>query len=53
MAKKGIAVNAFRPGIVETDMWACNDAAWGEPLDTDAAYITGQIVNLDGSLIMP
>ncbi len=28
----GITVNAFCPGIIETDMWAYNDAAWGKLL---------------------
>jgi meso-butanediol dehydrogenase / (S,S)-butanediol dehydrogenase / diacetyl reductase len=32
VAKEGITVNAFCPGIIETDMWAYNDAAWGELL---------------------
>lgn len=87
VAKEGITVNAFCPGIIETDMWAYNDAAWGELLGNykpgelmaewvrnipmpragsgddvaglvaflasdDAAYITGQTVNVDGGLIM-
>ena len=87
VAKEGITVNAFCPGIIETDMWAYNDAAWGKLLGTyapgelmaewvegipmgragtgedvaglvaflasdDAAYITGQTVNVDGGLIM-
>jgi meso-butanediol dehydrogenase/(S,S)-butanediol dehydrogenase/diacetyl reductase len=32
VAKEGITVNAFCPGIIETDMWAYNDAAWGKLL---------------------
>jgi meso-butanediol dehydrogenase/(S,S)-butanediol dehydrogenase/diacetyl reductase len=87
VAKEGITVNAFCPGIIETDMWAYNDAAWGKLLGDykpgelmaewvrnipmaragsgedvaglvtflasgDAAYITGQTVNVDGGLIM-
>jgi meso-butanediol dehydrogenase/(S,S)-butanediol dehydrogenase/diacetyl reductase len=82
LAAAGITVNAFCPGIIETDMWAYNDAAWGKLLGTyapgelmaewvrgiplkragtadvaflasdDAAYITGQTINVDGGLIM-
>ena len=87
VAKEGITVNAFCPGIIETDMWAYNDAAWGKLLGDyapgelmaewvgnipmgragtgadvaglvaflagpDAAYITGQTINVDGGLIM-
>lgn len=87
VAKEGITVNAFCPGIIETDMWAYNDAVWGKLLgdykpgelmaewvrnipmaragtgedvaglvaflaSADAAYITGQTVNVDGGLIM-
>jgi NAD(P)-dependent dehydrogenase (short-subunit alcohol dehydrogenase family) len=29
LARDGITVNAFCPGIITTDMWAYNDAAWG------------------------
>jgi meso-butanediol dehydrogenase/(S,S)-butanediol dehydrogenase/diacetyl reductase len=87
LAPEGITVNAFCPGIIETDMWAYNDAAWGKLLGNyqpgelmrewvknipmkragkaedvaglvaflaseDAAYITGQTINVDGGLIM-
>ena len=87
VAKEGITVNAFCPGIIETDMWAYNDHAWGRLLGDykpgelmaewvrnipmgragtgedvagltaflagpDAAYITGQTINVDGGLIM-
>jgi meso-butanediol dehydrogenase / (S,S)-butanediol dehydrogenase / diacetyl reductase len=87
VAKEGITVNAFCPGIIETDMWAYNDAAWGKLMGDyapgelmaewvknipmgragqgedvaglvaflagpDAAYITGQTINVDGGLIM-
>ena len=87
LAKTGITVNAFCPGIIGTDMWAYNDAAWGKllgdykpgelmaewvegipmgragtPEDVaglvtflasyDAAYITGQTINIDGGLFM-
>jgi meso-butanediol dehydrogenase/(S,S)-butanediol dehydrogenase/diacetyl reductase len=87
VAKESITVNAFCPGIIETDMWAYNDQAWGKLLGDyapgelmaewvrnipmgragqgddvaglvsflagpDAAYITGQTINVDGGLIM-
>jgi meso-butanediol dehydrogenase/(S,S)-butanediol dehydrogenase/diacetyl reductase len=87
VAKDGITVNAFCPGIIETDMWAYNDQAWGKLLgdyqpgelmaewvkgiplgragsgedvaglvaflaSDDAAYITGQTINVDGGLFM-
>ena len=32
LAKTGITVNAFCPGIIGTDMWAYNDEKWGELL---------------------
>lgn len=32
LAPYGITVNAFCPGIIDTDMWAYNDRAWGELL---------------------
>jgi meso-butanediol dehydrogenase/(S,S)-butanediol dehydrogenase/diacetyl reductase len=87
VATESITVNAFCPGIIETDMWAYNDQAWGKLLGNyrpgelmqewvqgipmkragsgddvaglvaflasdDAAYITGQTINVDGGLIM-
>ena len=32
LAPYNITVNAFCPGIIGTDMWAYNDAAWGKLL---------------------
>jgi meso-butanediol dehydrogenase/(S,S)-butanediol dehydrogenase/diacetyl reductase len=32
LAADNITVNAFCPGIIETDMWAYNDSAWGKLL---------------------
>ena len=87
LAPRGITVNAFCPGIIDTDMWSYNDAAWGKLLGNykpgelmaewvrnipmgyagtpkdigglvsffasdDAAYITGQTVNIDGGMFM-
>src|ERR1700730_9978807 len=87
LAPFNITVNAFCPGIIETDMWAYNDSAWGKLLGNykpgelmqewvnnipmkregkaadvaglvaflasdDAAYITGQTINVDGGLFM-
>ena len=87
LAPSGVTVNAFCPGIIDTEMWAYNDQAWGKLLGNyqpgelmqewvnnipmkrvgrpedvaglvtflasdDAAYITGQTINVDGGLFM-
>jgi meso-butanediol dehydrogenase/(S,S)-butanediol dehydrogenase/diacetyl reductase len=87
LAPHGITVNAFCPGIIDTEMWVYNDTVWGKLLgdykpgelmaewvrgipmkragkpeevaaavaflaSDDAAYITGQTLNVDGGLIM-
>ena len=91
LARYGITVNAFCPGIIESEMWDYNDRVWGQILSTDekqygkgelmaewvgnipmrragkpedvaglvaflasedAAYLTGQAINIDGGLIM-
>ena len=87
LARTGITVNAFCPGIIGTEMWDYNDAAWGKLLgdyrpgelmakwvadipmgragtgediagpvaflaSEDAAYITGQTLNIDGGMFM-
>jgi len=87
LAKTGITVNAFCPGIVATDMWSYNDNAWGKLLgdykpgelmqqwidaipmgraasgadvagvvsflaSSDASYVTGQSINVDGGMFM-
>ena len=41
VAREGITVNAFCPGIISTDMWAYNDAAWGKLLGN---YAPGELM---------
>lgn len=41
LAPIGITVNAFAPGIIETDMWKYNDKAWGELLGD---YKEGELI---------
>jgi len=87
LAKVQITVNAYCPGIVDTDMWAYNDREWGRLLgdygpgelmaewvagiplgragtsddvadlllflaSSEASYITGQAINVDGGMFM-
>lgn len=41
VAAEGITVNAFCPGIIDTDMWAYNDQAWGKLLGN---YAPGELM---------
>src|ERR1700720_4455784 len=41
LAPFNITVNAFCPGIIDTDMWAYNDEAWGKLLGT---YKPGELM---------
>ncbi len=41
LATKGITVNAFCPGIIETEMWKYNDKAWGDLLGD---YEEGELI---------
>ncbi|HEX3983712.1 MAG TPA: SDR family oxidoreductase, partial [Acidisoma sp.] len=41
VAKEHITVNAFCPGIIETDMWAYNDDVWGKLLGN---YAPGELM---------
>ena len=42
LAPHGITVNAICPGIIDSDMWAYNDKAWGALLGN---YAPGELMN--------
>lgn len=45
LAPHGITVNAFCPGIIESEMWEYNDRVWGQILSTpDKTYGTGELM---------
>ena len=49
LAPYAITVNAFCPGIVDTDMWAYNDREWGRLL---GSYKPGELMR-NGSMTSP
>ncbi|WJV63025.1 SDR family oxidoreductase [Pectobacteriaceae bacterium C52] len=45
LAPWNITVNAFCPGIIDSEMWDYNDRLWGEILSTDAKrYAKGELM---------
>ncbi len=46
LAPHNITVNAFCPGIIETNMWDYNDRVWGEILSTpEKSYQKGELIS--------
>jgi meso-butanediol dehydrogenase/(S,S)-butanediol dehydrogenase/diacetyl reductase len=43
LAPHGITVNAFCPGIIDTDMWTYNDREWGKLL---GSYRPGELMRV-------
>ncbi|CAI0887965.1 SDR family oxidoreductase [Serratia entomophila] len=45
LAPQGITVNAFCPGIIESEMWEYNDRVWGEILSSEQkTYGKGELM---------
>lgn len=45
LARYNVTVNAFCPGIIESEMWDYNDRVWGEILSSDSKkYGKGELM---------